>query len=127
MLRFCFAGLPVAFTVLLFAGGSYPLLLVYAVLLGFFYGGLVALMGAVSAHLFGVRGLGPVMGSVFLGAAVGTLLLPPLVGWLADTTGNNTVPQLAIVIVSAAGFLSLLRLDPDPVPAEELVDTPVPA
>ncbi|MEM9133940.1 MAG: MFS transporter [Actinomycetota bacterium] len=128
MLRYCFAGLPVAFTVLLFAGGSYALLLTYAVLLGFSYGGLVALMGAASAHLFGVRGLGPVMGSVFLGAGVGSLLYPPFVGWLADASGGNTVPQIAIVAVAVAGFISLLRLNPDPVPAEELaVDTPAPA
>ena len=99
-----------------------------AQLLGFSYGGLVALVGAASAHLFGVRGLGPVLGSVFLGAGVGSLLYPPFVGWLADATGGNTVPKIAIIGVAIAGFISLLRLDPDPVPAEELVvDTPSPA
>lgn len=126
MLRFCFAGQPIAFAVLLIAGGSYPLLVLYAVLLGFSYGGLVALMATASAHLFGVRGLGPVLGSVFLGAGVGSLLYPPLVGWLADLTGGNTAPQIAIVVVAIAGFLSLLRVDPDPVPADELT-TGVPA
>ena len=50
----------------LVAGGSYPLLVVFAVLLGVSYGGFVALGPEVALGYFGVVGLGGVMGLVFL-------------------------------------------------------------
>ncbi len=120
MLQFCFVGQPVAFAVLLVAGANYALLLLYAAILGVAYGGFVALMGQVSAHLFGVRGLATVLGWVFLGAGLGSLLYPPIVGFLADATGSNTVPKLALVAVAAAGALYLFRLQEEPVAADEL-------
>ncbi len=116
MLQLCFLFQPVAFTVLLLAGGNYPLLLLYAAVLGVAYGGFVALIGQVAAHLFGVRGLAAVLGWVYLGAAVGSLLYPPLVGFLADAGGTgSSLPKLAIAGVAAVGAVYLLRLEPDPV------------
>lgn len=119
MLQLCFLGQPVAFVVLLLAGASYGLLIAYAMLFGLAYGGFVALMGQVSAHLFGVRGLGAVLGWVYLSAAVGSLLYPPFVGFIADGTSSNTWPIIAMVAVAAAGSLYLFRLAPDPVVADE--------
>ncbi len=118
MAQLCFAGQPVAFTVLLVAGSNYGLLVLYALILGVAYGGFVALMGEVSAHLFGVSGLGAVLGWVYLAAATGSLLYPPLVGFLADQTGTNTASIVAILAVATAGSLYLLRLQhhPDPRP-----------
>ncbi len=125
MLQACFLTQPVAFALLLVAGSDYRLLLAYAVVLGVAYGGFVALIGQVSAHLFGVRGLGAVLGWVYLGAAVGSLLYPPLVGFVADAGlgpddrwGGNIGPKLAILAVASAGALYLLRLAPDPVEVE---------
>jgi len=114
MMQLCFAGQPVAFTMLLLAGSNYRLLVVYAAILGVAYGGFVALIGQVSAHLFGVSGLGAVLGWVYLAAAVGSLVYPPFVGYLADRTGTNTASIVAILAVAAAGALFLLRLQPDP-------------
>ncbi|MGF1598659.1 MAG: MFS transporter [Acidimicrobiales bacterium] len=120
MLQACFFGQPVAFAVLLVAGANYALLVTYAILLGVAYGGYVALMGEVSAHLFGVRGLAVVLGWVYLAAAVGSLTFPVLVAYLADATTTNTVPIAAVVAVAAAGSVFLLRLRPDPIAAAEL-------
>lgn len=115
MLQICFFGQPIAFTVFLVAGASYELLILYAVILGVAYGGYVALMGEVSAHLFGVSGLSVVLGWVYLAAAVGSLTYPTAVAFLADATSSNAIPIGAIVGVAAAGSLYLLRLDPNPV------------
>jgi len=127
MMQLCFLGQPIAFSVLLIAGSSYALLVTYAVLLGLAYGGFVALIGLVSAHLFGIRGLGAVLGWVYLAAAVGSLVYPPVVGFLADATETNTVPIAAIALVATAGSLYLFRLQPDPVSPEELPTAPAPA
>lgn len=127
MLQFCFVGQPIAFAVLLIAGANYPLLLLYALILGVAYGGFVALIGQVSAHLFGVRGLGSILGWVYLGAGVGSLLYPPIVGYLADATGSNTGPKLAVLAVAAAGAAYLFRLSTGPIPTDELAERqPVP-
>jgi MFS family permease len=132
MLQACLLVQPLAFSLLAVAGASYLLLVLYALVLGVAYGGFVALMGQVSAHLFGVRGLSVVLGWVYLAAACGSLLYPPLVGFLADATATSDgtpsiVPKLAVVAVAAAGSLYLLRLGPDPVPAEELEGRSQPA
>ena len=115
MLQLCLLAQPVAFAALIVAGGDYRLLLVYALILGVAYGGFVALIGQVTAHLFGVRGLGAVLGWVYLGAGVGSLLYPPVVGFVADGTDSAAYPKLAILLIALTGGLFLLRLRPDPV------------
>ena len=113
-LQACFLGQPLALTVFLFAGATYPVLVVYALLFGLAYGGFVALMGQVSAHLFGVEGLGVVLGWVYLTAALGSLLYPPFVGFLADATPSDAGAKAAMVAVAAAGSVYLLRLPTTP-------------
>lgn len=115
MLQICFFGQPIAFTVFLLAGADYRLLVLYAVILGVAYGGYVALMGEVSAHLFGVSGLAVILGWVYLAAAVGSLVYPTAVAFLADATATNSVPIAAIIAVATAGSFYLLRLDSEPV------------
>jgi MFS family permease len=114
MLQGCFLVQPVAFVVLAVAGTSYPLLVGYALLFGLAYGGFVALMGQVSAHLFGVQGLGVVLGWVYLMAALGSLFYPPFVGFVADAATSDAAPKVALVVVAGAGSLFLLRLSPHP-------------
>ena len=108
LLQGCLAAQPVAFGLWLVAGGTYPLLVCFAVVLGVAYGGFVALGPEVSAVLFGVVGLGSVMGLQFLGAGLGGLFGPPLAGWLADTSDGRTAPiVLALSVSVVAFFLSL--------------------
>ena len=118
LLQACLAAQPVAFAVWLVAGGSYPLLVVFAVLLGIAYGGFVALGPEAAAVLFGVAGLGGVMGLMFLGAGIGGLVGPPLAGWLADAADGRVVPIAVTLAVSTVAFVLSLFIPPggrDPV------------
>ena len=83
---------PVAYVVWMVAGGSYVLLALFAALLGVSYGGYVALGPTVAAHLFGVVGLGSLLGTLFFGSAIGGLVGPPLAGFLADRTEGHLLP-----------------------------------
>ena len=99
----CLAVQPVAFLVWLLAGGSYPWLVVFALMLGVGYGGFVALGPEVALGYFGGTGLGGVMGLMFLAFGLGGLIGPPFAGWLADASDGSTVPiTFAIVACLAA-------------------------
>ena len=106
LLQGCLAVQPVAFTVWLLAGSSYPLLVIFAVLLGVGYGGFVALGPEVALGYFGVVGLGGVMGLVFLAFGLGGLIGPPFGGWLADASDGSTVP-IAFAVLTSLGALLL--------------------
>lgn len=118
ILQACLAAQPVAFAVWLAAGANYPLLVAFAILLGVSYGGFVALAPETAAALFGVVGLGAVMGLMFLGAGLGGLIGPPLAGWLADATSGSAVPITLALVVSVAAFVVSLAIPsaraPDP-------------
>lgn len=93
-----------------FAGASYGLLVTFAVLFGFGYGGWIALSPAVAATSFGLKGLGGVLGMWYTAAAYGSLLGPLIAGVLIDEVGYRT----AIVYVAACaslGWAILLGLD----------------
>lgn len=115
MLQFAFLVQPVAFVIWILAGGQVWALTLFVVVLGVAYGGYVALVPVVTAHLFGVRGLGSIMGWTFLAAGLGSLIAPPAVGFVADAVSGQTIPKLIIAIISAAGAALLLALQPDPV------------
>ena len=114
-LQLSFLAQPAAFLIWLLADGNLVLLGVFVVVLGVSYGGFVALVGMVTAHLFGIEGIGSVMGWVYLAAGTGSLVYPPIVGFLADATDTATVPILAVLAASTTGALLLLRLSPHPV------------
>lgn len=115
MLQLAFVFQPVAFVLWIIAGGNVALLVVFVLVLGVAYGGYVALVPLVTAHLFGVRGLGAVMGWSFLAGGVGSLFVPPIVGFLGDAVGGQVVPKVFIAVVSAAGAMLLSGLRQDPV------------
>ena len=71
-----------------FSPPSYTALVAFAVILGVGYGGSVALSPAVVADLFGVHGLGAMLGVVYAGSAFTSLAWPPLAGYIVDRTGS---------------------------------------
>ncbi len=91
-------------------GSSYPGLVVFTVVLGVAYGGFIALSPAVAAEMFGVDGLGGVLGALYTAAGVGGLAGPPLSGVMIDAAGYSTTIVSALV-VSAVG-VAILRLEP---------------
>jgi MFS family permease len=88
---------------------SYSVLLGFALVMGTAYGGLVALSPAVVAELFGVTGLGAMLGALFTSSAISSLAGPPLVGLLIDWTGNAIWPPL---FAGATGVLAFVVLMP---------------
>jgi MFS family permease len=74
--------------VIWFVPVSYAVLVVFAVILGIGYGGSVALCPAVVADLFGVHGLGAMLGVIYGGSAFSSLAWPPLAGLIVDRTGS---------------------------------------
>ncbi len=94
---------PVAFVIWLVAGGSYPLLVLFAAVLGISYGGFVAIAPAVIIEQAGVESLGRKMGVVFLSFGLGGLIGPPAAGAIADATSGRTVPiAVAIAVLLVA-------------------------
>jgi len=115
MMQGCIAFQPVAFTMWLVAGGSYVLLTLFAVILGIAYGGYVALVPEVSAHLFGVVGLGGVVGMMFVASALGGLIGPPLSGFLADGFDGHEVPIAMCIGVSLVTLVVTMAVPTEPV------------
>lgn len=89
---------------------SYGLLVVFASMMGVAYGGLVALSPAVMAELFGVEGLGTMLGALFTSSAISSLVGPPLVGFLMDRTGKIIWPPLLASISGMIAFVILIPL-----------------
>jgi len=88
---------------------SYSVLLAFALVMGAAYGGLVALSPAVVAELFGVTGLGAMLGALFTSSAISSLVGPPVVGLLMDYTGKLIWPPL---LAGASGVLAFVVLMP---------------
>jgi MFS family permease len=119
LIQACLATQPIAYVVWLFAGGSYPMLVGFAVILGVSYGGYVALNPEMTAHLFGVAGLGGLIGLTFLAAGIGGLIGPPLAGLLADVSDGQVIPILTVIVVSTISAAIALRIPVDPVAGEQ--------
>jgi len=106
LLRLSFGVLSASFMLWIVAGGSYPVLVAFAVTMGIGYGGFIALMPAVTAGLFGTAGLGGILGALYTSAGLGGLLGPPLAGTLIDATSY----RVGIVVAMAFGVVSTLVL-----------------
>jgi MFS family permease len=96
--------------VLWMVGSSWPWLVAFATVLGVGYGGWIALQPTVIAEVFGLRGLGGLVGLVYTAGGFGALLGPPLAGVLVDATGSYALVAAAAGGCALAAFLALLAL-----------------
>ncbi len=124
LFKIAFFGLPIAYSIWLLAlddylsltdDGRFVVMLGFATILGISYGGFVALMGDVTAHLFGLVGIGAVMGMLFFSAGLGSLIGAPAAGYLADYSDARLLPISVMLIISALGALLLLPMTRNPV------------
>ena len=117
----CLAVQPFAYLVWLTADGRYVLLAVFAGLLGLSYGGYVALGPTVIADLFGVVGLGALLGVLYFGSALGGLGGPPLAGVLAER-GDGQTPTMTFALVATllASAITLAVRPPTAAPHPEV-------
>src|SRR5690348_18265175 len=88
---------------------GYGVLIIFTIVMGVAYGGLVALSPAVVAELFGVAGLGAMLGALYTSSAISSLAGPPLVGLLMDYTGSEIWAPL---LAGATGVLAFVVLMP---------------
>ena len=106
-----YAGLGVMLIVWWLAN-TYWLLAVFAFLFGAFYGGFVALSPTIMMDLYGPRAVSGIIGVLYTGPGIGTLVGPPLAGAAYDRFGTYGVPILAgavLSFVAAGGVLLLIR------------------
>jgi MFS family permease len=106
-----YAGLGVLLVVW-WIGGPYWLLGAFAVGFGMCYGGAVALLPTIVMDFYGPRAVSGIIGWLYTGAGLGTLLGPWLAGAAYDAFAAYDVPILASAVLSffaAACVLPLLR------------------
>jgi len=108
--RQCFVALGAALVLWALLGSSYPLLVLYAVVAGSGYGGLIGLAPTVTASTFGADGLATTLGVLYTSLAVGGLLTGPLAGSAIDGVGYR--PTLLAIAALAAVALVLLGRGP---------------
>jgi MFS family permease len=85
------------------------MLVAFAIVMGSAYGGMVALSPAVMAELFGVQGLGAMLGALYTSSAVSALAGPPLAGMVVDRSGSYL---WAAAFAGASGVIGFLILIP---------------
>jgi MFS family permease len=82
---------------------TYWVLVLFALLFGAFYGGFVALAPTIMMDLYGPRAVSGIIGVLYTGPGLGTLVGPPLAGAAFDAFGSYGAPILAAAGLSFAG------------------------
>jgi len=92
------------------AAESYWLLALFAVVFGMCYGAYVALLPTIVMDLYGARAVSGIIGFLYTGAGVGTLLGPWLAGAVYDALGAYDLPIVAGALFSFAASACILVL-----------------
>jgi OFA family oxalate/formate antiporter-like MFS transporter len=82
---------------------TYWVLVLFALLFGTFYGGFVALGPTIIMDLYGPRAVSGIIGVLYTGPGLGTLVGPPLAGAAFDAFGSYDAPILTAAGLSFAG------------------------
>ena len=109
--RVCYATMGLSFLLWLVAGDRFGVLAAFALVLGLSYGGYVAMSPAVCAHLFGLAGLGGILGALYTSSGIGGLVGPPLAGALIDATDGYTAAIVIALVLAVAGVVALPPLE----------------
>jgi MFS transporter, OFA family, oxalate/formate antiporter len=108
-LTLAYAGLGVMLLVWL-AGTSYWVLAAFAVVFGMCYGAAVALLPTIVMDLYGARAVSGIIGFLYTGAGIGTLLGPWLAGVAFDALGAYRIPIVAAAVFSFLAAASVVPL-----------------
>jgi len=84
----------------------------FAIILGFAYGGLVALISPILAELFGLKAHGAIMGIVVFAWTMGGAAGPVVAGHIFDITSSYYLAFLVCTILSFIGLILALLLKP---------------
>ena len=107
--RGCFLAMALSFVLWWVAGGSYPVLLLFAIVLGVGYGGYVALAPAVIAERFGVERLGALLGILYTSAGIGSAVGPPAAGAVIDAGGYAPAIAASLALGLASFAVAAMR------------------
>ena len=99
-----------AMFILWWAASAWWLLAVFAVVFGVCYGAYVALLPTIVMDLYGPRSVSGIIGSLYTGCGVGTLLGPWLAGVAYDAMGSYHLPIAAGALFSFASAACLVPL-----------------
>ncbi|XP_047677084.1 monocarboxylate transporter 12-B [Tachysurus fulvidraco] len=80
---------------------SFPTLVIFSVVYGFFDGAIMALIPVVTCHIVGSAHLSSALGVVGFLHAIPYLIGPPIAGWLLDQSGSYT----ALLLLSGLSLL----------------------
>ena len=104
-----YAGLGVMF-MLWYAASAYWALVVFAVVFGMCYGAYVALLPTIVMDLYGPRSVSGIIGCLYTGCGLGTLVGPWLAGLAYDAVGSYQLPILAGALFSAGAAACIVIL-----------------
>jgi len=104
-----YAGLGVMF-LLWYVASAYWMLVVFAIVFGVCYGSCVALLPTIVMDLYGPRAVSGIIGCLYTGAGIGTLLGPWLAGVAYDTVGSYQLAILAGSVFSAGAAACVVIL-----------------
>jgi MFS family permease len=95
---------------------TFTTLMTYAIIFGFFAGGVISLMPNVVAEMFGIQRLGSILGLLYSSTAVGNLLSAPIGGFLLDAYGNYNpaIVVAGIFLLSGMIFIIVIPFLPPP-------------
>jgi MFS family permease len=102
-----YAGLGAMF-ILWWAASAYWALALFAIVFGICYGAYVALLPTIVMDLYGPRSVSGIIGSLYTGCGVGTLLGPWLAGVAYDAWGSYQLPIAAGALFSFAAALCVM-------------------
>ncbi len=88
---------------------SYVSLVVFSLVMGVGYGGVAAMAPAVAASIFGIEGLGELLGILFTGFGFACLVGPPIAGVLVDHLHGYKSP---VFLAAGAAVLGLVFVIP---------------
>jgi MFS family permease len=95
-----------------FVPHSYAALVLFAIVMGAAYGGMVAMSPSVVAELFGLRGLGAMLGALSTSSSLSALAGPLIAGWVIDRTGSFLWSAALGGASALIGFIILIPLGP---------------
>jgi MFS family permease len=104
---------------------NYPMLVVFALVLGVGYGGIAAMTPAVAAARFGIEGLGEVLGLLLTSFGVASLVGPPAAGIMADRTHDYRWPVFIAVATALAALMVVVLVRDSQETAEPAPETTV--
>ena len=108
-LALMYAGLGAMF-ILWWAASAYWVLALFAVVFGICYGAYVALLPTIVMDLYGPRSVSGIIGCLYTGCGLGTLVGPWLAGVAFDVFGKYDLPMLAGAACSLAAAACVLPL-----------------